>query len=797
MNVTTTWLSDYIDVDASIPELADALTMLGVEVESVDEIGSTFAGVVTARVEEIHSHPNADNLKLCEVNDGRTIHTIVCGAPNVKRGMISALAPAGIDLLAGKVRNVSIHGVKSSGMLVSKRELGLSEDHSGIYELPEDVPLGQELADAMDLRDTVWELSITPNRPDLLSVIGLAREVAAAFNTSLTKPDNPYEAVGGAIDDLASVHIEDPDLCYRYTGLLVKNVRIGPSPHWMSKRLEAVGVRSINNIVDITNFVQLECGQPLHAFDFDFLTGHQVIVRRCRPGEKITTLDEIERVLPEDALLICDKEKAVALAGIMGGLNSLVTETTQDVFIESAYFQPTNTRKTSRAVGLSSESSYRFERGVDIQGVVWGLHRCARLMADLCGGEIVPGYIDNYPTQIEPKVITLRPARVNQLLGIDIESKTMKGLLQSIELRVEKSQDELNVTVPEFRVDLEREVDLIEEVARLYGYGKILPTLPPALGTAPTVMDERRIEQATRDILVSLGLYETLNFAFTTAKRLDRFKAKKGRYMKVINPLSEEYGALRDTLMVGLCQNLATNVNRQAKHVALFEIRRVYLPSKGMNRLPDEPLHVGVILAGRCEVEGWAQRQTNVDFFDLKGIGEELFHQLGVADGVSWKQGESPFLNPDCRADVLYHGKPIGYAGKLSEATASSFGIGVETFVFEFDLNKLQKDALSFSTYKSPSKFPVTTRDLAIVVGRSVPAEKIRQTIWRVAPDLIKNVICFDNYSGEKIGKNEKSLAFSIRMQKDESEVSEQEAEGVVKKTLAVLMSRFEANLRE
>ena len=797
MLVSTKWLSKYVPIDRTTTELVELLINLGVEVETATEYGADFSGVVTARIEEVHPHPNADQLKLCDVTDGKNMYSVVCGAPNCRRGLVTALALAGAELPAGQVHNTSIRGVKSSGMLVSKRELGLSEDHSGIMELPDDLPLGRELAEACDLLDTVLDLSITPNRPDQLSMIGMAREISAGLNKPLEKPEVPLEPVGGAVDSLASVRIDDPDLCPRYTGILLKGITIGPSPLWMQSLLESVGVRSINNVVDITNFVQLECGQPLHAFDFDFLADRRIVVRRSVPDEKIVTLDEQERTLPKDSLLICDGEKPVALAGIMGGLNSLVTGKTRDVLIESAYFNPTNIRKTSKALGLSSESSYRFERGVDIDGVVYGLHRCVRLMEQYCGGRIVNGYIDNYPVRHKPQVVSLRPERANQLLGTEIDTAHMEQLLHSIELPVQSKDGTLQVQVPPFRIDLEREVDLIEEVARLYGFENIPATLPGVRGSEKAELDERKVEQATREILVALGMHETLNFAFSTSDRLDWFKEKPGKYVKVTNPLSEEYGYLRDTLLVGLCQNLINNLNRQAKQVALFEIRRVYRPSPILGELPAEPLHCSGVFAGRREPEGWAQSDAPFDFFDAKGICEVLLESLGVERDISWHKSSAPFLDPLEAAEVHYKKKVLGSLGRLGRNTAKKIGIGIEPYVFEFDLSLIQKDVLPTLEYKTPSRFPVTTRDLSIVVNKGIEAEQIRQNLLRIAPDLIREVICFDYYQGDKIQKNEKSLAFSIRMQNDTSEVPETEAEQIVRKAVAILISRFGAKLRE
>ena len=797
MKVSLKWLSDYVDIDCSTRELAEKLIMTGIEVESIEQIGQSISGVISGRVESVYAHPDADKLKLCDVTDGKEIFTVVCGAPNCRPGLVTAFAKAGAELPAGKVKAAKIRGVKSAGMLVSKKEMGISDDHSGILEAPDDTPLGTDILDILDIRDTVLDVSITPNRPDCLSILGIAREVAAVLDKDIKKPYVEYESLSGEIDSLASVQIDDEDLCPRYMGILIKGIKIGPSPLWLARRLEAVGVRSINNVVDITNFVLYEIGQPLHAFDFDFLEEHRIVVRRCVDDEKITTLDEKERQLPKDALFICDGKKPVALAGIMGGLNSLVTDQTKDVFIESAYFYPPNIRKTSKDTGLTSESSYRFERGVDIEGVKFGLHRAARLMEQVCGGKVVAGHIDNYPGKKEPENIKMRPERVNKLLGTQIDVPTMKKLLESIELPVKAQGSELSIEVPSFRVDLEREVDLIEEIARLYGYDNIQPTIPAGRGTYPRFSHERRTELAVREILSAAGMFETINYAFTGEAKLNYFCERPGSYVKLRNALSEDYSTLRDTLLPGLCQNMANNLNRQAIQVKLFEVRRVYFPKVTVDQLPNEPLFVAGVFAGRREPEGWAQQNTMVDFFDLKGLCEELFEKLGIGKSVSWKKGDAHFLDPKCSSNVFYNGVAFGNAGKLSNSLSDIYGISVDAFVFEFDLSKVQNDVLPVSSMEPISRFPITTRDVAIVARADVKAEKIRETIMRVAPEMIREVICFDVYAGNKISKNERGLGFSIRMQKLDSEVSESEAEKIMGKVLSILISRFDAKLRE
>jgi phenylalanyl-tRNA synthetase beta chain len=797
MKISMKWLSDYTDSGLAVDELAPLLTSLGLEVEGIDTVGETFSGVITGRVEQVQPHPDADSLQICFVSDGKNSHNIVCGAPNVRPGIIAPLACPGAKLPGGTVRKAKIRGAQSDGMLVSKRELGIIDDHSGIFELPKNTPLGMDLVQALDLQDTVIESAVTPNRPDCLSMIGVAREVAAGTKKELTRPKLSFEPVGGTIDELASVSIEDSDLCARYTGILVKNITVGPSPNWMARRLEAAGVRSINNIVDITNFVNLECGQPLHAFDYDFLSGHKIIVRRAKPGEKIVTLDEQTRKLDDDSLLICDGEKPIALAGIMGGQNSLVTDTTRDVFIESAYFDPTNIRRTSRIVGLASESSYRFERGVDVDGVPWGLHRAAHLMVELCGGELVPGFIDEYPRKIEPPTIALRTSRVNHLLGTELDDQTISKLLSSIELSVEGKGENLKVIPPTFRVDLEREVDLIEEVARLYGFDNVKPTFPVTEGVTPSLPPMRELELVAREALRSAGMCETITFAFTRAALLDLFRDEPGRYVKMANPLSEDFSVLRDTLFVGLCQNLSNNLRRQAKSVRLFEVRRIYLANKSEKKQPKEKLYAGGVFCGRGDSESWANRERQTDFFDMKGAVESLLARLQLDQEPSWHAKDDPAFVPGTGAEIQVGGRCVGRAGQLCDGAAKAFDIDMAAYLFEVDLSGLIDKTFKMPEYLAPSRYPMTTRDIAIVTDRAVDAAALKDTIERAAPKLIREVVLFDVYTKEKVKANEKSLAFSIKMQKSDSEVSEKEAEKVVQKALAALISRHNAKLRE
>jgi len=795
MKVTLRWLKDYVDFDLGPRELAAALTMRGFEVEAVTPVGGDYTGVVTALIEKVEPHPQADKLTLCTVFDGSERFSVICGAPNTEAGRIGVLARIGAQLPEGKLKKTKIRGVESFGMLCSRRELGLSTDHSGIWLLPAGTPLGVEPLQALELDDWLLEMDVTPNRPDALSVLGLAREVSALTGNPLKYPTLSFEEIGGAIDGHMKIAIADHVKCPRYCGILVRGVKIAPSPAWLAHRLEATGIRAINNIVDITNFVMMEYGQPLHAFDYHFLEGHTINVRRATPGEKMTTLDEMERTLTDDDLLICDGIKPVALAGVMGGLNSLVTDETADVFIEAAYFEPGGIRRSSRRLGLSSESSHRFERGTGIDNPPLGAHRAAQLMVALGGGTIVSGFLDAYPQKAQPTVITLRPSRINRLLGIELPGAEMARLLNSIEVRTEPVEsDLLRAFPPSYRVDLTREADLAEEVARLYGYDRIAPSIHLGADRENRPWKLRQLLRTLRHELVGMGLTELNTNSLIDAPSLAAVGASVG--LRLANPQSEDLAFLRTQLLPSLLKSIANNQARQLEDLAFFEARRVYLPGQE-GSLPAEPYFLGLAMTGRRFEFSWNQPGDRVDFYDLKGVVERLLAALGIADW-SWRRTPEPgpYLPGVC-AEVCLGDTVLGKIGKLQAQVAERFEIQGEVFAGELAVEKLTESVQTHSSYRPVSKYPPVLRDIALLTEMETPVDEMAKAIRGVNMDRIAEVTVFDLYTGQGVPEGKKSVAFSMRYQDIAQSLSDKEADKLTKRILQVLQERFGAILRE
>ena len=592
MLVSVKWLRDYVDIEITAAELADKLTMAGLEVDEIRTVQPSFSGVVVAKIISVSPHPNSEKLSICEVTDGQTNYQVVCGAKNIKAGNIVPMAKVGATIPGGyTIKSSVLRGEKSDGMLCSAAELGIGDDDTGILQLAEDLPVGTSLATALDITDTVLDVGITPNRADCLSMIGIAREVAAVTGKKLKIPVSSLKETAEDINSLTSVEIIDADLCPRYTARMIKNIKIGQSPVWMKTRLEAVGLRSINNVVDVTNFVMLEMGQPLHAFDFRFLEKSRIIVRRSRQDEEFISLDGKSRKLAADTLLICDGVKPVAIGGIMGGQNSEVKEDTQAVLLESAYFNPVSIRRSARKLAMSTDAAYRFERGIDPEGVLRALDRAAYLIKELSGGNICQNYIDKYPCRI-PSVqnIPLRLKRVNQIIGSNIKDKEIISLLQCIEMKIEETgEGSYHVTPPSFRVDIHREIDLIEEIVRLYGYDKVPVTLPDISVAEIKSGGLTDLEEKARQLLTGSGYSEVINYSFTTTSSADILGWKnddeRRRFLKIKNPLVEDQSVMRTSMIYGLLDTLKKNVNNGSGDLKLFEIGRVFI-NNGSSQLP-------------------------------------------------------------------------------------------------------------------------------------------------------------------------------------------------------------------
>ena len=773
MNVTLNWLKNYIDFELSASELADRLTMLGIEVESVKQLGAELAGVVVGSVGSIKPHPNADKLVLCQVDIGeREGLQIVCGAPNVREGMLAPVATIGATLPIGlTIKRAKLRGETSHGMLCSEKELGLSEDATGLMELPTDLSLGTSISEALGLDDVVFELEITPNRPDCLSLIGVAREIRAETGNPLKLPQVDFNEDETDIREITSVTIEAPDLCPRYAARVIRGVKVGQSPAWLQQRLESVGIGVINNIVDITNFVLMEYGQPLHAFDYHKLAENRIVVRRAAGGENLTTLDEIDRELTSDMLVIADAEKPVALAGVMGGYDSEITETTADVLLESAYFNPSSIRATAKALGISTEASYRFERGADPGAVLAALDRAAQLIAELAGGSICKGVVDVYPGQQPLSEIQLRAERVNFILGTTLDASEMVQILSDLGFDVEaastknRQADEetspLRVTVPTFRSDVTREIDLIEEIARVYGYDNIPTTLPKGDIPVPAPNLSTEVRKHIKHFLLAAGMMEAINYSFCHPNCFDKIRLNADdplrSTLKLQNPLSPEMSVLRTTLLPSLLENAQHNRNHQIDTIALFEIGSVFI----RNGAEKEPERVTGILAGQVGEGVYSNPYREPDFYDIKGLVEGILEVCGIVD-YTLEKTDAPTFHPGRNAAVLSSNKQIGIFGEAHPEVLENYDLPYKAYLFDFDMEALVDAAIFAKRFEPIPVYPKVERDLAIVVDKEVLSDMPTGLIYATGGELVESVRLFDVYEGEQVPEGKKSLAYAI-----------------------------------
>lgn len=763
MNVTLNWLKTYIDFDFSAEELADRLTMLGIEVEAIKELSTALNGVVVGKVTTIRPHPNADKLVLCQVDIGEedTLQ-IVCGARNVREGMFAPVATIGTDLPTGiSIKRAKLRGEESHGMLCSEKELGVSESAAGLMELSSDLPIGTGFTDALGLDDTVFELEITPNRPDCLSLIGVAREIRAETGNDIKLPEVNVQEDDTDIREVTSVTIDAPDLCPRYAARVIRGVKIGDSPTWLKQRLESVGIGVINNIVDVTNFVLMEYGQPLHAFDYDKLGENRIVVRRAAAGEALTTLDEEERKLAPEMLVIADATKPVALAGIMGGYDSEITETTCDVLLESANFDPSSVRATAKALGIHTEASYRFERGTDPEAVIPAIDRATQLIVELAGGTVCEGTIDVYPGKSELGQIQLRPERVNFILGTELEAAEIKQILLRLGFGVDTGQQDDNsyqVTVPTFRRDITREIDLIEEIARVHGYDNIPTTLPKGDIPVPKPRTLDEVRRRIKKYLLASGMMEAINYSFCHPNCFDKIRLSEDNplrdALKLQNPLSPEMSVLRTTLLPSLLVNAQHNHNHQIDNIALFEVSTVFLNG-------EEPARIAGILAGEIGGGVYGNPYKSPDFFDIKGTVEGALEACGINDWT-YAITDEPTFHPGRNAEVLLDNQRIGILGEAHPEVLENYELPYKAYLFELDLEKLA-DAADFSKRFEPIPiYPSVLRDLAIVVEHDMPSDIPIEIIYSTGGDLVESVRLFDVYVGDQVQEGKKSLAYTI-----------------------------------
>jgi phenylalanyl-tRNA synthetase beta chain len=802
MNVTYNWLKEFVDFSLSPDELADLLTMLGLEVESMVKLGDGMDDVVVARVEEKRPHPNADKLSLCRVNNGVEVLEVVCGAQNFSQGDTVALAQIGAVLPGDfKIKKSKIRGEESCGMLCSEKELGMADESAGIMVLPAAIaPLGTPVFKALGIKDTLFEIGLTPNRSDCLSVVGIARDIAAKLGLKVTLPQLTVVTGSEAVESVIGVTIESPELCPRYAARYISGCSIAPSPDWMVKRLNAIGIRSINNVVDVTNLVMMELGQPLHAFDCDRLSGKRIVVRTANEGEQFTTLDNQLRGLVATDLVICDAERPVALAGVMGGLNSEIESTTSSILLESAFFKPATIRKTAKRLGLHTESSHRFERGIDIDNVSFALDRAATLILELAGGVMANGSVDVYPGKSERPAISFRPKKANELIGINLTVDDIIDILTRLECKVSCGSDgEYSVIPPYYRLDIEREIDLIEEIARLNGYDKIPSTMPISRVVSDLPSRHQEIEKMMRDLLVNNGMNEIINFSFTApeavGKMLLRDDDPRCTAIKLANPLVDEHSVMRTTLLPGLLDTVAKNMKFRSLDLKLFEIRRIYLPVANED-MPNEPLCVVGALTGSRDGEGWSRPDDSVDFYDAKGIIETVLNALDVG-GVSWvSENLDPYFHPG-KSSWVYSGREcIGSVGELHPTVQKNFDIEKPVFCFELDFEKLVKLSRTKKTITAPSRFPDSTRDIAMLISDEVPAERIIECIRLEKSKEIEHVQIFDVYRGKGVPEGFKSIAVRIRYRSFERTLAEEEINALHNKIVSNLTEKLHVTIR-
>lgn len=801
MIITYNWLKEFVDVDLSPAELADLLTMLGLEVEGMQSHGEGMDDVVVALVEEKLQHPNADKLSLCKVNNGQEIVTIVCGAQNYKAGDKVALAQIGATLPGNfKIKRSKIRGEESFGMLCSEKELGLADESAGIMVLPQDVKLGTPLFAAMGLKDTIFEIGLTPNRADCLSVIGIAREIAAKLGRTIRYPGQKIIETGEPINNLASVQVEDFNLCPRYAARLISGCNIAPSPQWLVDRLKSVGMRPINNVVDVTNYVLMEYGHPLHAFDFNLLSGGKIIVRRADEGEVFTTLDGQERILKSADLTIRDTERVVALAGIMGGENSEISDTTTTILLESAYFKPSAIRLTSKKLGLHTESSHRFERGADIHMVTKALDRAASLIAELAGGIVAQGILDNHDKIIGNKKIVARMEYINRLLGTNMAGEDVRRIFHNLEFTVETIEPGiLEVEAPSFRVDIEREIDLVEEVARLYGYDKIPTTMPKARVFSDRPTKHQRLEKMAKDILLSHGFNEIINFSFSSLDSFDKILLDahdiRRESIRLLNPLVEEQSVMRTILLPGLLETAAKNASFRILNLRIFEMRRVYLP-KVNEELPDEPLHIAGLLSGMRNSEGWNQEKTVADFYDIKGVVENLLEQLNVPVFSFIGTDVETFYHPGKACNIICDGEVIGSLGEIHPSVQENYGMEKPLYYFELDFEKMVPLSSDELAVQPPPRFPDMFRDIAMLLAEDIPVIDILNCVKSIKEKEIEGVDVFDLYKGEHVPPGQKSVAVRVRYRSPERTLTDDEVNRLHARIIDTLIKKLNVTIR-
>ena len=787
MKITYNWLKEYIDLTWDHVELIDRLTMTGLERESVEDLGTRYNGVVVGKVLECSQHPNADRLFVCEVDIGRATHTIICGASNVAAGQKVPVILPGYCLPDGtQIRKTKIRGLESAGMICSEVELDLGTDADGIIVLSPDLETGKPLSAQIGFDDVVIDFEVTPNRPDCLSIFGIAREVGALTDAKLKLPPHSVSESGPPISASISIEIEDPQSCPRYVGRVLRNVRVGPSPPWLQRRLQAIGLRPINNVVDVTNYVLMELGHPLHAFDLRKLEESRIVVRRARDGEMLETLDGVCRELRSEILVVADGQRPVAVAGIMGGSNSEVTEETVDILLESACFSASRVRRAKSLLSLQTEASMRFERGVDFAIPPLAIDRAAHLISALGDGRVARGRLDVCPAPLQPTRIGARVTRINRLLNTDLNAGTICHILKRLGCGIERDGEVLTVVAPSFRPDLQREVDLVEEVGRIYGYEHIAAS-SVARGPLGTTTDRQlKLQSSIRRRLAGLGLDEVVSNTIIERKWLELLDCDQDSVINLANPPTENQGIMRPSLIPSLLDIARRNFNQRAATVAIFELGKCFAQAQ-------ETLRLAGLWAGRSAASSWQADHREVEIWDLKGLLETFLDSLALSfvptNRVLFRRGQG--------VQVRINDQLVGFLGTVAPALSSAFDIERPVYIFDLDFRILaQHWNLHASTFRPLPKFPPLERDLAVVLDNSVGGAEVVAQIRAAAPLLIESVEPFDLYRGDQIADGRKSLTFSIRLRSSEKTLKDEEADRVMEIILKRLQEAFGAQLR-
>lgn len=796
MNTALSWIKSFVPgLDCTAQEYTDAMTLTGTKVEGFERLDEDLDKIVVGQVKKIDKHPDADKLVICQVDIGDRQIQIVTGAPNVYEGMKTPVCldggrvagghdgsrtPGGIKIKKGKLR-----GIESDGMMCSIEELGSSRDYypdapeSGLYDMGEDAVVGSDAIEALGLRDVVFEYEITSNRVDCYSIIGIAREAAATFRKDFVLPDIKPTGNNENVNDMISVDVEDGDLCKRYCARMVKNIKLAPSPEWMQRRLAASGIRPINNIVDITNYVMEEYGQPMHAYDYDTIADHKIVVRRAKDKEVFCTLDGQDRTLDSSMLMICDGEKAIGLAGIMGGENSKITDDVKTMLFEAACFDGANIRISAKKAGLRTDASGKFEKGLDPYNAEAAINRACELIEELGAGEVVGGMVDVFPVKPEEKVLPFEPDKYNKLLGTDVSSDEMLKYFDKLEIKYNESDNKLHI--PSFRQDLLRTCDMAEEVARFYGYDKIPVTLPSGESTSGKLSFKLRVESVAREVAQFCGFSQSMNYSFESPKAFDKLLVPENsdlrQAIRILNPLGQDFSIMKTQALNGMLTSLATNYNRKNKNVRLYEIGNIYIPKAlPLTELPDERTQFTLGMYG------------DGDFFTMKGVVEEFFEKAGLDGRITYDpEDKKSFLHPGRQADIIYDGVKVGYLGEVHPQVCENYNIGDRVYYADIDMPYIVEHACFDKKYEGIAKFPTSTRDISLVVDKQVLIGTMENAIIKKGGKLLESCELFDIYEGEQVGEGKKSVAFSLVFRAKDRTLSDTEISEIMDKILAEL----------